>query len=87
MSDLDLKSVGLTHWWQALVAAGLAIVVASVAVKFVPTILIGLGILLFGIGSGEAIRAKFGSNMDSRSPGIRAYRPSSVSPATVPGWS
>ena len=50
MPELDLKSIGLTHWWQALVAAGLAIMVASVTVKFVPTILIGLGVLLFGIG-------------------------------------
>jgi hypothetical protein len=50
MAGLDLKNIGLEDWWQALTAAGLAIVVASVAVKFVPTILIGLGVLLFGIG-------------------------------------
>jgi hypothetical protein len=44
MKDFDLE-----HWWRVLAAAGVAIVIASVAVKFAPTILIGLGILSVGI--------------------------------------
>jgi hypothetical protein len=46
----DLRAFGLDEWWKALAAAGLAIVLASITVKFVPAFLIGLGVLLFGIG-------------------------------------
>jgi hypothetical protein len=44
MKDFDLE-----HWWRVLAAAGIAITVASIAVKFAPTILIGLGVLSVGI--------------------------------------
>jgi hypothetical protein len=46
----DLKNFNLEHWWKLLAAAGATIVVASVTVKSVPTILIGLGLIACGIG-------------------------------------
>lgn len=50
MADFDLKNFDLEHWWKVLAAAGLAITVASIAVKYPPTIFIGLGLLLIGVG-------------------------------------
>jgi hypothetical protein len=50
MADFDLKKFDLEHWWKLLAAAGATIVVASIAVKFTPTIFLGLGLLACGIG-------------------------------------
>ena len=51
MADLDLKKFDLEHWWKLIAAAGAAVTVAAVAAKFVPGVLVGLGLLGFGIGS------------------------------------
>jgi hypothetical protein len=50
MADFDLKKFDLEHWWKMLAAAGVAVSVASIAVKYPPTIFIGLGVLSAGIG-------------------------------------
>lgn len=50
MADFDLKKFDLEHWWKMIAAAGALIVIASIAVKFLPTIFIGLGLLSIGIG-------------------------------------
>jgi len=50
MADLDLSKISFDKWWKVLASAGAAIAVASIAVKFVPTIFVGLGLLLIGIG-------------------------------------
>lgn len=43
--DLDLR-----NWWIAVLFAGVAISTAAIAVKLVPAILIGLGIMAIGVG-------------------------------------
>ena len=50
MADFDLKKFDLEHWWKMIAAAGALIIIASIAVKFVPTIFIGLGLLSIGVG-------------------------------------
>jgi hypothetical protein len=47
---MDLKKFDLEHWWKMLAAASAALAIASVAVKLIPTVFIGLGMLLIGIG-------------------------------------
>ena len=46
---MDLKGFDIEHWWKLLAGSGAAIVVASIAVKFTPTIFVGLGALVVGI--------------------------------------
>jgi hypothetical protein len=48
--QIDLQKLTLKHWWTTLTAAGVAITLGGVAAKFPPVILVGLGLLLFGIG-------------------------------------
>lgn len=50
LADFDLKKFDLEYWWKMIAAAGALIVIASIAVKFVPTIFVGLGLLSIGIG-------------------------------------
>ncbi|WP_441280525.1 hypothetical protein [Tardiphaga sp. 862_B3_N1_1] len=50
MPDLDLKKFDLEHWWKMLAAAGIAVSIASIAVKYPPTIFVGLGLFAAGIG-------------------------------------
>jgi hypothetical protein len=45
-----LKKMDLDHWWKLVGAAGGLIAIASTPVQFVPGLLIGLGLLLFGVG-------------------------------------
>lgn len=46
----SLKDFDLEHWWKLTAAAGALIAVASAPVQFAPGLLIGLGLLLFGLG-------------------------------------
>jgi hypothetical protein len=50
MADFDLKKFDLEHWWKMVAAAGATVLVAAVAVKFVPAMLLGLGLLAIGCG-------------------------------------
>lgn len=45
-----MKGLALDAWYKLMTAAGLVLAVASVAAKYPPTILVGLGMVLFGIG-------------------------------------
>ena len=45
-----LSGIDLRKWWVVIVAGAFMIILASIAVKFVPTILLGLGLLGIGIG-------------------------------------
>jgi len=76
----SLKDFDLEHWWKMLAGAGVAIVVASIAVKFVPTILIGLGLLLIGLGEWRMhprIQYPVGTPLDG---GIVTITPRMLSP-------
>ncbi|MEY9703752.1 hypothetical protein ACFLEY_21515 [Bradyrhizobium sp. YCK136] len=50
MSDFDLSKISLDEWWKVIATAGGAITVAAVAAKFTPAVLLGVGLLLFGVG-------------------------------------
>lgn len=45
-----LKDFDLEHWWKLAAAAGALIAIASAPTQFRPGMIIGIGILLFGIG-------------------------------------
>jgi hypothetical protein len=45
-----LKGIDLTHWWNVLIACGLALVVAALAAHERGLILIGLGMISWGFG-------------------------------------
>lgn len=47
---MDLKGFDLEHWWKMLAGGGAAIAVASIAVKLMPMIFVGLGLFLIGLG-------------------------------------
>ncbi|MEY9110425.1 hypothetical protein ABH999_006621 [Bradyrhizobium yuanmingense] len=50
MAELDLSKISLDEWWKVVATAGGAIAVAAVAAKFTPAVLLGVGLLLFGVG-------------------------------------
>lgn len=54
---MDLwKNLQLDHWWKLAAVAGALIAIAAVGVKFVPGVLIGLGMMFFGSGEWSMVR-------------------------------
>jgi hypothetical protein len=45
-----LKSFDLSLWWRALIAVGLALVVAALAGKDRPVLIVGFGFIVLGFG-------------------------------------
>ncbi|HKM87596.1 MAG TPA: hypothetical protein VJX48_03240 [Xanthobacteraceae bacterium] len=61
---MESLSLDLKRWWNLIAAAGALLAVASVAVQFVPGVLMGLGLLFFGAGEwgNHAIHVKRSSD-------------------------
>ncbi len=46
---MDLKDVNLDHWWKVVSIAGALVSVAGAGASYAPAILIGIGLLGFGL--------------------------------------